>query len=271
MASPRVSGQVPPLRSLTPTVAAALAIEFGFGLLRPSQAGQALHGLAGLLVVTIEVLAFGVPPLVAIRLSGADWRRTLRWHPPAWRFLAPVLVAAPALSVLLLYVQAFWGRLWSSLLPMSGGPSISEALQAESPLQVVALVLLVGVVPAITEELFFRGYFMRVLEAHWQPAVAVATTTVLFALLHFDFFGLPTYVVLGIWFGVLAQRSGSLVFPVLAHLLHNGLDVVGRNLMSSETFELHAGWLPYAALIGTMTAVALLDWQSEPSQDGAGD
>jgi membrane protease YdiL (CAAX protease family) len=258
-----MSHQIPPLRSVLPTVAAALAIEFVLGLFRPAQGAPALHGVAGLLVVAIEVLAFGLPPLVAIRLTRSDWRHSLRWGCPSWRFLPPVLVGAPALSVLLLYVQTYWGHWWSNYLPMSSGPSLGEALQAESSLQVAGLVLLVGVVPAITEELFFRGFFMRVLEHHWRPATAVAVATGLFALLHFDVYGLPTYIVLGIWFGVLAQRSGSLLFPVLAHLLHNGLDVVGRNLLAAETFELHAAWLPYAALVGTLSAVAWLEWQSE--------
>jgi membrane protease YdiL (CAAX protease family) len=246
-----------------PTIAAALAIEFLLGLLRPERATPGLHGWAGLLVVAIEVLAFCLPPLIAIRLTGADWRFTLRWQRPRWRFLWPTCLAAPALSVLLLYVQAYWGRLWSSLLPTSGGPSISEALQAESAMQVLGLVLLVGLVPAVSEEVFFRGFLMRIWESHWRPATAIALATALFALLHFDFYGLPTYVLLGLWFGLLAQLSGSLLFPILAHLLHNGLDVVGRNLLSAETFDLHAGWLPYLGLTITLAAYALLRWLAD--------
>jgi membrane protease YdiL (CAAX protease family) len=249
-----------------PIVAAALVIEFLLGLLRPESADAGLRGRAALLVVAIEILAFGVPPFVAIRLTGADWRQTLRWRWPRWRQLVPVLVGAPALSVLLLYVQAYWGRLWSSLLPTFSGPSISEALQADNVLQVVGLILLVGLVPAICEELFFRGFLQRVLERYWRPASAIAVTTALFALLHFDFYGLPTYAVLGVWFGVLALRTGSLLCPVLAHMLHNGLDVLGRNLLSAETFEVHAAWLSSLSLIGTLSAVGLLVWLTK---DGA--
>jgi membrane protease YdiL (CAAX protease family) len=251
-----------------PTVAAALAIEFLLGQLRPADDGYGLQGWAGLLVVAIEVLAFGLPPLLAIRLTRADWRYTLRWQAAPWPVLVPVLLAAPALSVLLLYVQAYWGRYWSQLLPTSGGPSLSDVLQADTSLQVAGLILLVGVVPAVSEELFFRGFLMRVLGQRWRPALVIGLTTALFALLHFDFYGLPTYILLGVWFGVLAQRSGSLFAPVLAHLLHNGLDVVGRNLLSAETFERHAGWLPFVGLAGTVAAVALLAWLTDetPSQ-----
>ncbi|MBC7541441.1 MAG: CPBP family intramembrane metalloprotease [Candidatus Sericytochromatia bacterium] len=242
------SREVPPVRAVLPVVGAALAIELILGVLHPAGNSLSLQGWTGGLVIAIEVLAFGLPPVVAVRIWRADWRETLRWRLPVRRYALPVCAAAPALAVLLVYVQALWMLLVSPLAPTGGSQALSDALVADQPWQVLTLILIVGVVPAICEEVFFRGFLMQVLGRHWRPWPVILATAALFAGLHLDLIGMPTYLILGVWFGVLALVSGSLVWPILAHLLHNSLDVIGRNLLSTDVFEVYAGWLPGISL-----------------------
>ena len=245
---PNLSRDVPPARVALPVIVAALVIEIALGLLQPTGGKPTIQGVSGWLIVAIQVLAFCLPPVVTILLYRASLRITLRLNVPARRFALPVLVAAPALAALLVYVQALWAKGLGSALPTGGTKAIGEALSAERPLQVLMLVLVVGLVPAVSEELFFRGFLMQVLGTRWRPWIAIALTAGLFAVLHFDLVGMPTYIALGVWFGILALVTDSLFWPVTAHLLHNGLDIIGRNVLPPDVFEVQAAWLPWASL-----------------------
>jgi membrane protease YdiL (CAAX protease family) len=77
-----------------------------------------------------------------------------------------------------------------------------------------------------SEEVFFRGYALRLLQrrAGLSPAVIVSTT--LFALVHFNLSGFPAYLAIGAMFSWAALRSGRLLAPVVAHALYNGLVLV---------------------------------------------
>jgi sodium transport system permease protein len=84
---------------------------------------------------------------------------------------------------------------------------------------VVALVVL----PAVCEELAFRGFILTGLRRRFKPWNAVWLSACMFAFYHMNVFQfLPTFI-LGAILGLLTVRSGSIVPAVLFHLLHNGL------------------------------------------------
>jgi len=82
--------------------------------------------------------------------------------------------------------------------------------------------LLVSILPAIVEEIIFRGYIQRRLLQRWSPTTAIAVTSALFALLHADslqhiFAVIPLAVVLGL----LAYRTQSIKAGMVVHAIHN--------------------------------------------------
>jgi CAAX protease family protein len=92
----------------------------------------------------------------------------------------------------------------------------------------IVFVLFIALVPAVVEEFFFRGYMQRRLLARWSPAVVVPLVAVLFAAMH----GTPAWALgvlpLGLWFGVLAWRTGSLWPGMFCHAFINGSVNVAR-------------------------------------------
>jgi membrane protease YdiL (CAAX protease family) len=92
---------------------------------------------------------------------------------------------------------------------------------------VVLLVLIVGVMAAVFEEIFYRGLLQRaLLKRGLHPVVAVGTTSVLFAATHFQLLQLPGLVVAGVVFGTLAHRAGRLGPAIAAHLTFNMVTVI---------------------------------------------
>ena len=83
------------------------------------------------------------------------------------------------------------------------------------------LALAVGVGP-IAEELFFRGLIYRWLRHRVGIGPGLLASAFLFALLHTDLIAFVPILALGLLFGWVYERTGSLAAPVAVHIFHNG-------------------------------------------------
>jgi sodium transport system permease protein len=100
------------------------------------------------------------------------------------------------------------------------GRSGGSALPVGALLQYL---LVLAVLPALAEELAFRGFILSGLRRRFRPGMAVVLSSFLFALYHFNVFQFVPSFVLGLVLGTLAVRCGSILPAMLFHLLHNGL------------------------------------------------
>lgn len=83
--------------------------------------------------------------------------------------------------------------------------------------------LVIAVLPAIGEELVFRGLIQDHLHAITQNKhIAVWVAAFLFSFLHMQFFGFVPRMLLGALFGYLFVWSGNLMYPIIAHFFNNG-------------------------------------------------
>jgi len=110
----------------------------------------------------------------------------------------------------------------SKVLPSFGqGPSIIAIWRDSSMIQSIAWVLAIGALPGVIEELLFRGLILTAYKRRFRPGVAIALSTLLFALLHLDPPAMALALVLGAWFGVIAHRTKSVVLTVATHATVN--------------------------------------------------
>ena len=79
-------------------------------------------------------------------------------------------------------------------------------------------VLVFAVLPAITEEILFRGYIFRGIA---DKNVAVIISAVMFALLHMNFNQMSYAFIMGLLFALLVRSTDNLSVSVLVHLLFN--------------------------------------------------
>ncbi len=85
----------------------------------------------------------------------------------------------------------------------------------------VAVVLTVAALPALCEETLFRGVILNGLNRSHGPAAALLLSSVLFAMVHLAPARIVMTFVLGLWFGIAAQRS---LWPAIAaHAANNVL------------------------------------------------
>lgn len=91
----------------------------------------------------------------------------------------------------------------------------------------LAGLLVIAVLPALGEELIFRGIIQRRLYSLvGNPHVAIWGAAFVFSAIHLQFFGFFPRLLLGALFGYLYYWSGNLWYPIFAHFVNNGFTLV---------------------------------------------
>ena len=83
--------------------------------------------------------------------------------------------------------------------------------------------LAVAAVPAVVEEMFFRGFLVGTLRRMVPLHVAVWVGALIFSLFHFQFYGFFSRLFLGALLGYYYAWSGNLFTSILAHFVHNAV------------------------------------------------
>lgn len=107
-------------------------------------------------------------------------------------------------------------------------------LNADSALEAFFVVIVIAVVPAVCEEVMFRGYVQKSFELKLKPLWAVMITSVFFGLYHFNPYGMIPLILLGAYFGFAAYLSNSIMIPVILHFLNNFTAVMLYYMLGSE-------------------------------------
>ena len=91
----------------------------------------------------------------------------------------------------------------------------------------IYVLIIVAVVPAIGEELLFRGVLQKIF-INWtkNAHLGIWVTAILFSAVHMQFFGFFPRFLLGVLFGYLFYWSNSLWLPILGHFINNGTVVM---------------------------------------------
>jgi sodium transport system permease protein len=249
---------VPSVAQATLCAVAILVVQFfmGFALRAPS----GFADLTRLALVTQLVVIATPALLMTVMLTRRPRQALLLFAPPWWGIPAALLLALfvhPVSTV----VQSFVVRLY----PIED--ELASELQAMlGPGHNLWLTLFAfALVPAVCEELAFRGFILsgfRRLGHKWR---AIALASVCFGLSHAIFQQSLTAALVGLLLGYLAVQSGSLLPPVLFHALHNSLALCSTRLTADfvkehPLFDWLGLWTPHEGLVFHWPVVAICAW-----------
>lgn len=83
-----------------------------------------------------------------------------------------------------------------------------------------------ALLPAICEEMMFRGWLQRVLGKSVNYHAAIWVSAFVFSAIHFQFYGFIPRMLIGAALGYLYYYTGSLWMPIIAHFVNNAAAVV---------------------------------------------
>lgn len=84
----------------------------------------------------------------------------------------------------------------------------------------------VALMPAICEEMFFRGFIYTSFKGKNSYKAAIICSGILFGFMHMDFIRIIPTSILGISFAYCVYKSGSIFIPMILHFINNALAVV---------------------------------------------
>jgi len=209
-------------------------------------------------LIATQVLFIAGPALLASRLFYLDRRAVFPFARPSLAALAGTIGGTLSLNHLLTIAGTWQERLFP--VPRFYRDALADLLRYRGPLDFLCLLFVFAVVPAVCEELLFRGYLQAgLVRAFQHPSAGVACTAAIFALFHLLPQLYPGTLVLGLFVGALALATRSLVPAMLAHALNNTLSITFDNIPEAMQQELtRSPVLALAALALFAASVALL-------------
>lgn len=200
--------------------------------------------------VAQNVLAFIVPVILLPYFIGRRPGNWLNYKPRgSWvtyvGIVLMMVVSLPLMSCIIdfnasVHLPDSMSELEHTLRAMEekGSESTQLVLANSTVFQLIISVLIVGILTGIGEEMFFRGGIQNVLTRfEVRPWVAITIAAAVFSAAHFQFFGFLPRFILGMWFGWLYWRFGSIWPAATAHAFNNAVVVVSSWMIERGTLS----------------------------------
>ncbi|MCK5832979.1 CPBP family intramembrane metalloprotease [bacterium] len=173
--------------------------------------------VAGLLIT--EVLLVSAPAYLLARRLNLNIKETFRIKNPNLPRIFLTIPLGIAGFVLITQFQV----LSNMISPISPDylQQFEGMLNDIASLGIVGGLAVLAVIPAICEEILFRGYILDGLTRKWGPILGIVIAGVLFGAFHLDPFRLIPASLLGIVYGIMVFRRGSIFYGMGAHVINN--------------------------------------------------
>ena len=129
-----------------------------------------------------------------------------------------LLYVAAAYPLLMLVQVMIQGAAGSDVAPQD---VVQFLVDAKSPRDRIAVLVMAVVVAPLAEEFIFRGYLYAAAKKYTGPFAALVVTSLLFAVVHGHAFSIPALFTLAVCLGLAYERTGSLLVPMIMHAVFN--------------------------------------------------
>lgn len=216
---------------------------------QPDTPLEALAANPGVLLVgaVLNQVAFLAAIPLAARWAAEPVRELLGWHRAGPGMVGRAVVGVLGISLVADALIAGLQRLWP------GGGVLAELGGALGGMPVagrVAAVVGLTLLPALAEECLFRGLLFTAAARRWGPTAAVVVSAALFGAVHLDVWQSPAAALMGLYFGLLRLRTGSIVPGVIAHAVNNLVALGGLWVLGGPAAARPTGWVAAGLVVG---------------------
>lgn len=191
------------------------------------------------LVVIQQVALIALPPIFFGMLLTRSLRDTFRIRLPATKWILaglvlPFVFHAPTVWLVGMLEQFF------PKMPEEYAEIFSKLSDDSIPTWKVLIGI--ALLPAICEEIAFRGFLLSGFSSRGRIWVGIVFSAICFGAIHMIPIQVFYATALGVVLGLLAVRSGSLLPPILFHLINNSLSALQKRV-SFDASDPTGGWL----------------------------
>lgn len=128
---------------------------------------------------------------------------------------------------------------WMKMMENDAKETTEQMLSADNLGGLLFNILNIAIVPAIGEELTFRGVLQNIIVRHSRNAhIGVIVAAALFSAIHMQFYGFFPRMLLGIIMGYFYYYSRNIWVPILMHCVNNGTVTVLKYLNNKNITEI---------------------------------
>jgi len=210
-------------------------------------------------LIKTEALLVLLPVLLIYNLSRTNIKKAARLQGTnPFNFLLAATAVIPGFII-----SAYSMQIVNLLYPLPDSylESMQKILQLHD-LPIWQSLFVIALLPAICEEMLFRGYVIRGFEKSgtWK---AIIFSGILFGIFHLDFFRLLPAALMGIWLGYLLIKTKSIFITMMAHALHNSSTLVlskwGDKIPILSNI-INDDKIPFSLLILSIAAIIFIAW-----------
>ena len=198
-------------------------ILYAFGLVMLIYVGslvQLKFGVSG--IIMTQLMIIGLPLLFAYYIK-SDFKKVFSFKLPSIRHMV---------ASFCLWVGTYMGSMIITQIVLYIFPQNMEVVEGLNNVllsedNIFISLLIIAVMPAICEEVFFRGFILTSFRNNKKTIVgAVIGSGILFGLMHMDFIRIIPTSLLGISFAYVVCKSDSIITSMFMHFLNNGFALV---------------------------------------------
>ncbi len=141
--------------------------------------------------------------------------------------LIPFINLLGELNQRLILPKAFAGmEAWMKTAEQEAARLTEKLVQVRTISGLLFNIFLIAILPAFSEELFFRGALQGILRDWKGVKLAIWITAIVFSAIHLQFYGFVPRMLMGAFFGYLLFWSNNIWLPIAAHFVNNVLAII---------------------------------------------
>ncbi|MEI6150925.1 MAG: CPBP family intramembrane glutamic endopeptidase [Chitinophagia bacterium] len=183
-----------------------------------------------------SIIAFGLPSIALAMVAKGNWYTHLGFTAvKSYQQIGIVILLALTGLILSGALGSLTEKIpipthfktWAENLEAQYKKAMLSMTHMNSFMDLSYALIAVAIIPAIIEEVYFRGTLQKiVLDLTGKPYAAIILTAIFFSAIHFSFFGFLSRMALGMVLGYIYHYSKNIWLPILLHFLNNGIAVV---------------------------------------------
>jgi membrane protease YdiL (CAAX protease family) len=219
----------------------------------------------GITTIVMQIISFGIVILIGIKKSNEKFNDIFKFNKVSPHLWPATIIFGLGITIVLSEIE----NILNYFLPMP------EFLRnAFSSLMVeqmfVISIILIGIMPAFTEEMFFRGLLLNGFNKNYSERKSIVISALLFGLVHMNPWQFLSAFIIGIFSAWICIKTKSILLGIYMHGFNNILalallkyrdliPIKGLNSYLSPEIEFMPKWLDAAGILFFIAGILLLN------------
>jgi len=194
-----------------------LIIGFLFAILRISNESFAY----GISIILLDILSFGVVILIGYKKSKQKFNEVFKFNKVSLDYWLAIIVFMIGFVI----VSSEIDNIINYFLPMPG--LLQNMFETVMVKQMFAVsIILVGIIPAFAEEMFFRGVILNGFTRNYSNIKSILISALFFGIIHLNPWQAVTAFIIGIVLAWVYINTKSIILCIYIHFFNNTASVV---------------------------------------------